>query len=166
MTSRRLPFAMHRPASSMPFGGQKNRLRRWLTAGHPTGRTWRSQLARQLIRGWSAGTSITSRRFGAGHVPSFMPTTSLGQATSSISPLGRPMAARVALVGHGDLGDGGLPIWSSHVHVIDVASGERILKRPINADRARTGGSITALALEPRRAIPGLGQLRRLDRRC
>jgi eukaryotic-like serine/threonine-protein kinase len=63
-------------------------------------------------------------------------------------PTWSPDGARVALVGHGDLGDNGTPIWSSHVHVIDVAGGTRILKRPIAAV-ARTGGSITALGWSP-----------------
>jgi len=58
-------------------------------------------------------------------------------------PTWSPDGARVAVVGNGDLGDDGSR-WSSHVHVVDAASGRRILKRTMG--EPHRGGTIEALA--------------------
>jgi len=63
-------------------------------------------------------------------------------------PTWSPDGAYVAVVGLGDLGDNGTPIWSSHIHVIDVATGKRTTKRMFG-NRPRYGGQIEALAWSP-----------------
>src|SRR5262249_30303864 len=67
-----------------------------------------------------------------------------------------PDGALLAVVGLGDSGENGNPFYSSHVHVIDVANGQRILKRPFG-NRPRYGGKITALAWSPDSHFLALG---------
>ena len=45
-----------------------------------------------------------------------------------------PNGAYVSLVGQGDIGDNGITFWTDHLHVIDITSGKRVLKRiPVGA---------------------------------
>ena len=40
----------------------------------------------------------------------------------------------MSLVGQGDVGDNGLTYWTDHLHIIDISSGKRVLKRiPVGA---------------------------------
>ncbi len=64
------------------------------------------------------------------------------------NPTWSPDGASVALVGLGDFGDNGNPVWSSHLHVVDVATGKRTRKRMFG-NRSRYGGQIVALAWSP-----------------
>jgi WD40 repeat protein/serine/threonine protein kinase len=61
------------------------------------------------------------------------------------SPRWSSDGTRVAIVGFGDIGDGGSQSWSPHVHVVDIHTGKRILKRLLRG-RSRTGGQIDQLA--------------------
>jgi WD40 repeat protein len=50
-----------------------------------------------------------------------------------------PNDERVVVIARGDVGDNGTSAWMAHVHVIDVATGKRILKRIVK-NQARAGG--------------------------
>ena len=63
-------------------------------------------------------------------------------------PTWSPDGRRVAVVGWGDPGDDGAVFSSSHVHIFDVATAARVLKRPFG-NRARFGGETQAIAWSP-----------------
>ncbi len=60
-------------------------------------------------------------------------------------PIWSPDGARVAVEGTGDFGDNGSSYWSSHVHIVDIPAGRRLLKRAFG-NRPGYGGRITSLA--------------------
>ena len=78
------------------------------------------------------------------------------------NPTWSPDGERVAIIGWGDVGDDGTARWSSHVHVIDVATGKRILKRLLR-DRAGWRGNCR-IAMESRWPPSGTGYHARPDR--
>ena len=65
-------------------------------------------------------------------------------------------ASRVAVVGNGDRAEGGGQWWTSHVHVIDVASGKRAVKHALG-NWMRLGGKISALEFSPDAHLIALG---------
>jgi serine/threonine protein kinase/WD40 repeat protein len=56
-----------------------------------------------------------------------------------------PDGRRIAFVGIGDGGDGGSTMWLSRVHVIDAATGRRILKHAVGA-KSKDRGDISTVA--------------------